>query len=83
MWGIGKPKDGGYKILAFRVDGPFRVQSFQASMSCVDWIDCEDGYLVLDNNGMPYPIPKDEFDKNYTQVAKITGKALFASSIGG
>lgn len=77
MWDIGKPKGGGNRILAFRIEGPFRVQSIQASMSCIDWMDCEDGYLALHTNGAPYPMPKDKYDENYDTVAKITGKALF------
>jgi len=50
-----------YTILvrAVRVEGRFAVQTRNGVEVC------EDGWIVLDRDGYPYPVNKDEFDKFY------------------
>jgi hypothetical protein len=50
---------------AWRVLGPFRVQTREGLMSC------EDGWLAVDAHGNPYPIAADEFDRIYEPVEAL------------
>jgi hypothetical protein len=45
---------------AVRIIGPFIVTTREGPL------ECEDGYLALDNNGDPYPIAADVFATTYT-----------------
>jgi hypothetical protein len=47
---------------AWRILGPFRVQTREGLMSC------DDGWLAVDAHGNPYPIAADEFDRIYEPV---------------
>lgn len=42
-----------------RMNGPFRVQTREGTMECLD------GYLAVDSNGDPYPIAKDVADATF------------------
>lgn len=41
---------------AVRVEGPFTVETSDGP------VRCEDGWLAIDDQGNPYPIPEDEFN---------------------
>lgn len=44
---------------ALRVHVPFTVETREGPLSC------QDGYLVLDMDGWPYPVARDIFEKTY------------------
>jgi hypothetical protein len=47
---------------AWRILGPFRVETREGLMTC------EDGWLAVDAHGNPYPIAADEFAAIYEPV---------------
>lgn len=46
-------------VHAARVHGPFSVHTREGLMPCAD------GYLVVDDQGDPYPITRDVFEARY------------------
>lgn len=49
-------------VKARRMNGPFTVQTREGI------VECEDGWLAVDNGGYPYPIADDEFENIYEPV---------------
>lgn len=49
-------------IKALRVDGPFQVENSEGTFNC------EDGWLVVNSNGEPYPISAQEFEILYDEI---------------
>ena len=49
---------------AIRIQGPFRVETSEGTLSC------EDGYRAIDARGYPYPIARDEFELIYEEDTK-------------
>lgn len=47
---------------AFRVDGPFAVQTSEGLLRC------DDGWLAMDARGYPYPIATEEFALIYEEA---------------
>lgn len=47
---------------AFRVDGPFVVETAEGPLRC------EDGWLAVDARGYPYPVADEEFRLIYEEV---------------
>jgi hypothetical protein len=47
---------------AVKIDGPFMVKTAEGPLTC------EDGYLVVDARGYPFPIATSEFRLTYKAV---------------
>lgn len=50
-------------VFAVHIEGPFEVV-IKSNIS----LTCQDGYLVLDKEGFPYPVMKSEFESKYIRV---------------
>ena len=48
---------------AWRMEVPFRVNTSEGPLTCMD------GYLCVDARGYPYPVAKEEFDLIYEEAA--------------
>ena len=48
---------------ASRIHGPFAVETREGNIA-----KCEDGYLVMDSEGYPHPVEKEEFEKVYRRT---------------
>ncbi len=48
-------------FLAIRIDGPFEAET------CKGKEFCQDGYVVVDAQGWPYPIAAEEFERIYEE----------------
>jgi hypothetical protein len=53
-----------------RITGVFKVATKHGV------VECEDGYLAIDDTGYPYPVAKDVFERSYRPLAE----AEFAES---
>jgi len=47
---------------AMRMEGAFEVATREGISRC------SDGYVALDDQGRPYPIPRDEFELSHEEV---------------
>ena len=49
-------------LRAVRIEGPFEVLTPEGA------VDCADGYLTIDDRGIPYPVEAEEFERDYRPV---------------
>lgn len=50
--------------LARRIDGPFQCATQHGAANCTD------GYLAIDDDGYPYPIAADLFERTYAPTGR-------------
>ncbi len=49
-----------YSPMAIKMDAPFTCVTLEGNI-----VNCDDGWLVVDSHGFPYPVDRLEFEKTY------------------
>lgn len=57
-----------YEPRAIKMNGPFTCATLEGNIA-----RCEDGWLVVDSQGFPYPVDRIEFETTYKLIDSIKG----------